>query len=88
MKKSYILAGISILCWSTAATVAKVLVTDLPNMQVLFISSAVAFLFLLLFNIKRKNLHIIRSYTHGQILTQISYGILGIFYAVFFAISV
>ena len=79
MKKSYILAGIAIIGWSTLAPITKLLVTDLPNMQVLFISSSIAFLFLFLFNCNRKNLHILRSYTFKDIAIQAGLGTLGLF---------
>ena len=52
MKKNYLLAGLTVLIWSTMATTVKLLLTDIPNMQALAVSSALAFLFLLLFNIK------------------------------------
>jgi len=79
MKKSYIFAGIAIIGWSTLAPTTKLLVTDLPNMQVLFISSSIAFLSLLLFNCVRKNLRILRGYTFKDIATQLALGVLGLF---------
>lgn len=58
MKKSYLCAFPAVLIWATTVVV-KVILTDMPDMQMLCISSAFAFLFLLLFNIKngsiRKN---------------------------------
>ncbi len=51
MKKSYIFAGVSILFWSTIATVSKLLLGSLTGMQVLFISSGAAGLALLLVNL-------------------------------------
>ena len=85
MKKSYIFASVAIIGWSTLAPVTKMLVTDLPNMQVLFISSFIAFFCLLLFNIKQKNFQILREYTFKDIIIQVGLGILGLFlYTTFF----
>ena len=39
MKKQYLYAGISILFWSTTATVTKLLLGSLNSMQILLISS-------------------------------------------------
>ncbi len=47
MKSSYIYAAVAILCRSTVATVAKLLLGQLTSMQVLFVSSFFAFAFLL-----------------------------------------
>lgn len=51
MKKSYLFAGVSIFCWSTAAVVAKLMMKGLTNFQLLFISSLFAGTSLLLFSI-------------------------------------
>ncbi len=51
MKKSYFLAGISILFWSTIATVSKLLLGTLSSMQVLCVSSILGALFLLVVNL-------------------------------------
>ena len=51
MKKSYLYAGVTVLIWSTLATVVKLVLQDIPNLQALTISSAFAFVFLLILNI-------------------------------------
>ena len=51
MKKQYVLAFTAILCWSSVATVIKLLLGSLNSIQVLFISSFFAALALLLFNV-------------------------------------
>ena len=51
MKKNYLYAGITVLIWATLATVVKLVLTDIPNFQALSISSAFAFVFLLILNI-------------------------------------
>ena len=48
MKKNYLYAGITVLIWATLATVVKLVLTDIPNFQALSISSAFAFVFLLI----------------------------------------
>ena len=45
MKKEYIYAGISILCWSTSATITKLLLGSINSIQLLFVSSIFAFIF-------------------------------------------
>ena len=52
MKKSYMYAIVPVLIWSTLASIAKTILSALPNMEVLSISSVFAFIFLLLLNIK------------------------------------
>ena len=79
MKKGYLYAAIAILCWSTVAPATKMLVTELPNMQVLFICSAIATVTLLLFNLQQKNLHILKGYTARDFAIQAGLGALGIF---------
>ena len=51
MKRSYIYAGLTVLIWLTLATVVKLVLKDIPNFQALAISSAFAFVFLLILNI-------------------------------------
>jgi len=58
MSKQYIYAGISILLWSTVATVTKLLLKTLSSMQVLWISSVFAFLILFAVNIASGNIKI------------------------------
>lgn len=56
MKKSYTLAAIAILCWSTVATIVKLLLGSLGSMQVLSCSSLFACLSLLIINIATGNI--------------------------------
>ena len=56
MKKQYFYASISILLWSTTATITKLLLGSLNSMQILFISSFFAFIFLLIVNAIKGNL--------------------------------
>lgn len=62
MKKEYLYAGTSILCWSSVATVTKLLMQDLSPFQVLWLSSLFAGLFLLAVNLFSGNLVTLRQY--------------------------
>lgn len=62
MKKVYFLAGISILCWSTVATITKILLGDLDSIQLLWASSFFAAIFLLAVNIFCGNIKILKKY--------------------------
>ena len=62
MKKEYLYAGTSILCWSSVATVTKLLMQDLSPFQVLWLSSLFAGLFLLAVNLFTGNLVTLRQY--------------------------
>ncbi len=79
MKKSYILAGIAILFWSTIATVSKLLLGTMDSMQVLAVSSLFAFLFLLILNIIKGNLKELKKLKVTDYLIIAGIGILGIF---------
>ena len=70
MKKSYIFAGISILIWSTIATVSKLLLGQLSNFQVLFISCFFAFLFLLIVSIITGDIKILKTYKFKDYIIQ------------------
>ena len=62
MKKQYLYAGISIILWSTTATVTKLLLGSINSIQILLISSFFAFLFLLIINIIKGNLKELKNY--------------------------
>ena len=51
MKKNYIFAITTVFMWSTLAAVVKLLLTDIPNMQALTISSCISSVFLFIVNI-------------------------------------
>jgi len=51
MKKTYLLAATSIFCWSTVATITKLMLGTLNNVQLLWISSLFASAFLCLVNV-------------------------------------
>lgn len=71
MKKNYIYAAASVAIWSTMAPVIKVLLFDIPNMEALSISSYIAFLFLLIMNVKNGMIKQMKNYSIKD------YGIMG-----------
>ena len=50
IKKQYVYAGVSILLWSTTATVTKLLLSSINSMQILLFGSLFASIFLLIVN--------------------------------------
>lgn len=86
MKKSYIFAGISILFWSTVATVTKLLLNSGHNsIQVLWISVLFAGLFLLGANMVTGKIKKLKKYTVKDFVTSILIGLPGtFFYYVFY----
>lgn len=79
MKKDYIYAFVSIFLWSTTATVTKLLLGNLNSMQILFISSLFAFIFLLIVNLIKGNLKGIKEYKVKDYLQIFVIGSLGTF---------
>lgn len=79
MKKEYLYAGFAILCWSTIATISKLLLGSLDSMKITFISSAFAFVFLLILNIFKGNMKMFKMYKAREYLVMSGIGILGIF---------
>lgn len=86
MKKSYIFAGISILFWSTVATVTKLLLNSGHNsIQVLWISVLFAGLFLLGANMVTGKIKKLKKYTVKDFVISILIGLPGtFFYYVFY----
>ena len=79
MKKAYIFAGISILLWSSVATVTKLLLGVMDSYQVLCVSSLFAFLALLGMNICTGNIKKLRSFKCKDLLIVILIGLPGTF---------
>lgn len=85
MKKPYFFAAISVLCWSTVATIVKLLLGELTSMQVLCLSSLFAFSFLLIFNLATGNIKKLRAYRPRDYLLTVLIGLPGTFlYYVFY----
>lgn len=85
MKKEYLYAGTSILLWSTVATTTKLLLGNLNNLQVLWISAFLAGLFLLVVNIFNGKIRKLKSYTAKDYLISVLVGMPStFFYYVFY----
>ena len=79
MKKNYIYAFLTVSIWSTLATVAKLLLSDIPNLEALAISSLFAFLFLVVINIKNGMIKELKKYSLKDYLKMAGLGFLGLF---------
>ena len=79
MKKEYIYAIISVLLWSTTATIIKLLLGYLDNIQILFLASLFAFMFLFIINCIKSNIKEIKKYKLKDFFKIFILGILGIF---------
>jgi len=80
MKKAYIFAGISILLWSTIATVSKLLLEHLDSYEVLCISALFAAFALLVTNIAAGKIKILQKYRLKDYLIIILIGLPGTFF--------
>ncbi len=79
MKKNLIYAVLTVLIWSTMASVVKAILSDIPNMQTLSVSSVFSFLFLLIVNLKSGKIKTLKAYTAKDISVMCSLGFLGLF---------
>ena len=85
MKKEYVYAGVSIFCWSTVAVVTKLLLQDLNQFQLLWVSSFFAGLFLLAVNLITGNLKQLKQWKPKDYAISALCGIPGTFlYYVFY----
>ena len=80
MKKTYFLAAVAILFWSTSATVSKLLLGSLDSMQVLYISAMFAGVFLLGWNVVTGNIKRLKTYRAKDYLCTILIGLPGTFF--------
>ena len=79
MRKSYLYAGLTVLIWSTMATVVKIVLTDVPNFEALAVSSALAFVFLLVMNLLNGTLREMKHYRWKEYGMMTGLGFLGLF---------
>ena len=79
MKKNYIYAFLTIFIWATMASVVKLLLTDIPNMEALSVSSIIAFLFLLAVNVKTGTIKQMKDYSVKDYCAMAGLGFLGLF---------
>ncbi|MBR2635227.1 MAG: DMT family transporter [Clostridia bacterium] len=85
LKKEYFLASVSILCWSTVSVISKLLLNQFTSMQILWISSFFAFLFLLLYHLVTGRIRKLKEYRFKDFAKMASIGCLGTFwYYVFY----
>lgn len=78
-KKVYLLAAISIFCWSTVATVTKQLLNNINSLQLLWSSSLLAAVFLLIINITSGNIKKLKEYKAKDYLVTLMIGFPGTF---------
>jgi len=83
-KISYIFVLLAALLWGSTAAVAKLLLANLNNLQVLFFTNLFAFLGLFIIVLLLKKKAIIQSYTRQDYFTFAWMGFLGVFLYAFF----
>ena len=65
--------------WATMASVVKVMLFDIPNLEALSISSVFAFLFLLIVNIKNGSIRLMKNYSAKDYGIMSVLGFIGLF---------
>ncbi len=85
MEKSLMYGIGAVLIWSTLASVVKSVVTSIPNLEALAISSLIAFLTLFFLNLQSGRLKHLRDYSARRYLHMIGLGLIGMFlYSAFY----
>ena len=79
MRKNYTYALLTVFIWSTLAAIAKILLSDIPNLETLAVSSVFAFLFLLAINIKNGTIRELSKYSVKDYGIMAGLGFLGLF---------
>ena len=79
MKKNYVYAVVSVLIWSTTAAMVKKMLYDIPNLEALSISSFLAFLFLLIVNLKNGTVREMKRYSLKDYGIMSVLGFIGLF---------
>ena len=79
MKKNYLYAILTVFIWGTLATIGKILVSDIPSLETLFVGSVMAFGFLLLVNIKKGNIKELGKYHMKDYAIMAGLGFIGLF---------
>ena len=77
--KKYFFAGATVLIWSTLAAMVKVLLGDMPNLQMLAISGVFAFAFLLILNLENGSVKLMKQYSVKDYAKMAGLGFLGLF---------
>lgn len=85
MKKNMTFAYLSVFIWATMATVVKMVLANIPNLQALCISSIFSVLFLVLINLKSQTAVKWRQYTAKDYGIMAGLGFIGLFlYSAFY----
>ena len=85
MNKSMLYGLGAVLIWSTLAAVVKSVVTSIPNLEALAVSSLIAFLTLFILNFRSGRLKSLRRYSARQFLQMTGLGLIGMFlYSAFY----
>ena len=84
MKKEYMYAGTSVLCFGTVATASKLLMNQLDAVYVLAFSFLAATLFLGIYNWKKGYLHELRELSRKTVIRMVVIGSLGVFFYNYF----
>ena len=79
MKKNYIYALLTVFIWATMAAITKMLLSDIPNLETLSVSSIFAFVFLLVINIKNGSIRELNKYSVKDYGIIAGLGFLGLF---------
>lgn len=87
IKKTYLYAGVSIFCWSTIATVCKLLLNELESIQLLWMDSLIAGIFLTILNLCLGNFRTCKNYKIKDYLLMAGIGLPGTFFYYIFYYS-
>ena len=79
MKKNYLYAFMTVSVWSTTATISKLLLLNIPTLEALAISGFLAFLFLLIMNMKTGNIKKMKDFSFKDYTIISGLGFLGLF---------
>ena len=79
MKKNFILALSAVLIWSTTASLVKLLLSGIPNMEAMAISCGLSTIFLLAVNLITGKIKLMRSYSLKDYAVMAGLGFLGLF---------
>lgn len=79
MKKNFIYALSAVLIWSTTASLVKLLLSDIPNMEAMAISCILSTVFLLIVNIVTGKIKLMKSYSLKDYAIMAGLGFIGLF---------
>jgi len=79
VKKSYLFAFCTVFIWGTMASVVKLMLSEIPNLQALAVSSLFAFVFLLIMNFATGDMKKMRHFNLKNYGQMVGLGFLGLF---------